>query len=287
MNRSIHYQRIHRFVRTVWTMLHDKLVLMPLICIIVLSTITITAKHSPYQSVTTRLYENSNNTNITQNNDHTITNHTSQLTPQSTIPITHAPVISTHQSQCADRYPIRHNYTNPHKYLIAILLHNSQQLVPDTLVELTRTIQLLGVSNVYLSLYESGSNDLTTNWLRLYENILISMNVGHRFVLNGNVSRHDYPYDRIGYLAILRNLALQPMFDPTVMKFDRIIFLNDIIFCSEDIIQLIQTHTIGDNSLTCGLDIEDSEFYDTWVCYVYLLQIALLFHQTNNTLYFR
>ncbi|PIA17328.1 hypothetical protein COEREDRAFT_92019 [Coemansia reversa NRRL 1564] len=69
-------------------------------------------------------------------------------------------------------------------------------------------------------------------------------------------------------MADLRNRALEPLYCD-VGKYSRIIFLNDVIFCLPDLLELVHQSLTYQAHLTCAEDFEIHngilEFYDTWV----------------------
>lgn len=115
-------------------------------------------------------------------------------------------------------------------------------------------IRILGPQNVYVSIYESGSWDTTKDLLRGLEKQLNDMGVENTIALDETthmdiVNRPEPPSNskaegwirtprgkrevrRIPYLASVRNKTLKPLEKLNKMgkKFDRIIFLNDVIF---------------------------------------------------------
>lgn len=112
-------------------------------------------------------------------------------------------------------------------------------------------IKILGRDNVYLSVTANGSFDNTLSILAELDKKLKEMGVQRRFVLGLETHadavkkepvgagwiktpRGRKELRRIPYLAKQRNEALEPLLDPTVAnsthKFDRILFLNDIVF---------------------------------------------------------
>ena len=71
---------------------------------------------------------------------------------------------------------------------------------------------------------------------------------------------------RIEYFANLRNKCLEFLYELPNIDFNNtiIIFLNDIVFSYEDIINLLSTNK-EDFDVACGLDMNDNTFYDRWV----------------------
>ncbi|KAI5300196.1 hypothetical protein KEM55_008890 [Ascosphaera atra] len=149
-------------------------------------------------------------------------------------------------------------------------------------------IRHLGPENVYLSIYESGSWDDTKAQLRLLEGQLEEIGVGKTIVLDETthldiINQPEPPADakaegwvqtprgkrevrRIPYLAQVRNKSLDPLARMTAegRKFDRIIFLNDVIFSTADVINLLNTRN-GSYASACALDFShERTFYDSF-----------------------
>lgn len=115
---------------------------------------------------------------------------------------------------------------------IAANLYNSEHLFPafsDSLLEL---VDHLGRDNVYVSIYESNSDDRTKQLLSLLEHDLQLRGVQNSIRMLDNNRRHDM--DRIERLAIIRNEALNPIQAGVHglhgRTFSKVIWLNDIFF---------------------------------------------------------
>lgn len=110
-------------------------------------------------------------------------------------------------------------------------------------------VQHLGPKNVYVSILESGSWDDSKGALRLLDGKLGSLEVERTILLDktthadeiaatpGNTGwidagRGKTELRRIPYLSRLRNRSLEPLADlaDKGIKFDRILFLNDVVF---------------------------------------------------------
>ncbi|TPX45146.1 hypothetical protein SeMB42_g01591 [Synchytrium endobioticum] len=125
--------------------------------------------------------------------------------------------------------------------------------------------------NVFISLYESDSDDGTARLAQTWTTALSLLGIPHKIVTNG-VKRNHVPH-RIEFLAEVRNRVLDPLQElwATGERFDRVVFLNDVIFCAEDIVELVYQSMMQNASIACGLDydiankIGEPGFYDTWV----------------------
>ena len=195
------------------------------------------------------------------------------------------------QSACSVRYP--HIPLQPladtvkqrsDHYFIAANLYNNEPIIEHWLLQLYRLIELIHnhkssiqESNIYVSLYESGSNDRTSNYLDTATDYLTQLGVPHTIVTNGKITKQSIMrkigrYHRIAYLADLRNAALQPLYHSSSGTFQRVIFMNDIMYCAEDVIWLMTDDYYGNHGsdMLCGMDFDLNEknnikFYDNWV----------------------
>ncbi|KAI5285087.1 hypothetical protein KEM54_000842, partial [Ascosphaera aggregata] len=149
-------------------------------------------------------------------------------------------------------------------------------------------IRILGPQNVYVSIYESGSWDNTKDLLRGLEKQLNELGVENTIVLDETthteiVNRPEPPsiskaegwvrtprgrreVRRIPYLASVRNESLKPLkqLNQIGRNFDRLIFLNDVIFTTADVINLLNTRN-GTYAAACAMDFaRENAFYDSF-----------------------
>lgn len=166
-------------------------------------------------------------------------------------------------------------------------------------VELTRAI---GRENVYVSIYESGSLDDSKGALRELDAQLEAEGISRRIILDNTthldemekrpavgekrkgwiqtpetgpttgIPGFDYTPSgkmelrRIPYLAKLRNIALEPLFElqQKGLKFDKVLFLNDVVFNNHDVQTLLHTNE-GEYAAACSLDFsKPATLYDTF-----------------------
>ncbi|EAU89357.1 hypothetical protein CC1G_11053 [Coprinopsis cinerea okayama7 len=190
--------------------------------------------------------------------------------------------------------PLHNSHSNLEKkpigrVFIAANLWKCEELLEDHWIPgLFSLILLLGKENVFVSITASPGPDRTLTILGTLEKQLEDMGVENRIVLGGQthkdvVNRKPEPGEagwvvtprgrtalrRIPYLAKVRNEVLEPLEDPKVVNgtrsFDKILFLNDIVFTGEDAWELLRTRN-GHYSAACGLDFtEYRRFYDTFV----------------------
>jgi Cryptococcal mannosyltransferase 1 len=155
---------------------------------------------------------------------------------------------------------------------IAALLRNSEDVLKggwsDAVINMTRTI---GPENVWVSIHESGSHDGTKRELQLLRLRLDELGARHDISLADvgadmhtmmpkdgpgwlNVKGKHIPR-RIPWLAELRNMNLEPLAKLTARNtiFDKILFLNDVIFTSDDALELLFTRD-GHYGAACGFD---------------------------------
>lgn len=142
-------------------------------------------------------------------------------------------------------------------------------------------VDYFGVENVYVSIYESGSWDDSKGALRVLENELEKKGVRRTVRLSETTHADELKQPatdgwiqtprgkkelrRIPYLSKLRNLALEPLSDLSDgTKFDKVLFLNDVVFTTEDVTTLLATRD-GDYSAACSLDFaKPPHYYDTF-----------------------
>jgi len=135
------------------------------------------------------------------------------------------------------------------------------QLTPLTIV--------VGLDKVFISIYESNSDDGTGLYLAEYRKSLDELGIPNQVVSMGKDEGESWPYgtspQRIEFLAKLRNKALVPIqsADPDARlgswrEFTKVIYLNDILFEWEDIVRLIATRVEGkedeDYDVACAMD---------------------------------
>ncbi len=154
-------------------------------------------------------------------------------------------------------------------------------------------VGVLGKENVYVSIYESGSLDNTKDILRVLDGVLAENNIPRTIILDPTTHADEVnagPLDdlgnprpgwiqtttvgvgkemrRIPYLARLRNKSLEPLFNlksqSPSQTFDKILFLNDVVFRPSDVLSLLATNQ-GSYSAACALDFHyPPAYYDTF-----------------------
>ncbi|KAF2631871.1 glycosyltransferase family 69 protein [Macroventuria anomochaeta] len=141
----------------------------------------------------------------------------------------------------------------------------------------------LGRENVFVTVYESGSWDDSKGALReldmalaahkIRRNITLSetTHLDEISVVNRGSGWIDTPRGRrelrrIPYLSRLRNWTLEPLQELARQgeRFDKVLFLNDVVFNTDDIFRLLNTND-GDFAAACSLDFsQPPQFYDTF-----------------------
>ncbi|KAE8322889.1 cryptococcal mannosyltransferase 1-domain-containing protein [Aspergillus sergii] len=149
----------------------------------------------------------------------------------------------------------------------------------NAVIQLAKT---WGPENIFVSIFESGSWDDSKGALRDLDLELDRLGVRRNLTLSeithqDEISRPpsdgwiDTPRGRkelrrIPYLARLRNLTLRPLEDlaRNGIVFDKVLFLNDVVFTVDDVISLLNTND-GVYAAACSLDFsKPPRYYDTF-----------------------
>ncbi|RMZ90526.1 hypothetical protein DV736_g2252, partial [Chaetothyriales sp. CBS 134916] len=150
--------------------------------------------------------------------------------------------------------------------------------------QIVQIAERFGPQNVFVSVYESGSWDDSKAVLRELDIKLNDLGVPHKIVLDPTThqdeisrppaeagwirtSRGKKELRRIPYLSGLRNLSLEPLLRlyDNGTRFDKVLFLNDVIFSIADVATLLSTND-GHYAAACSLDFSKKApaFYDTF-----------------------
>ncbi|KAK3111962.1 hypothetical protein LTR53_012256 [Teratosphaeriaceae sp. CCFEE 6253] len=157
----------------------------------------------------------------------------------------------------------------------------------------------IGREHVFVSVYESGSLDDSKGALRELDQQLYSLGIDHKVVLDETshldeverehaeegwvqmptarsyrqnwtddftLEKSSWQPRRIPYLARSRNEALQPLYEQESkgILYDRILWLNDVVFATSDVQALLATRD-GEYAAACALDFKKAPaFYDTF-----------------------
>ncbi|KAI9158267.1 hypothetical protein HJFPF1_06259 [Paramyrothecium foliicola] len=205
--------------------------------------------------------------------------------------------IEQHETYTAPRGPVR--------IFIASLHWNNEIILREFWNQrLLELVKALGPDNVFVSVVESGSYDLSKDALRELDDSLGALGAPRHFSMDdrthadeiafpptvpGNgwvkTARGDLGLRRIPYLAGLRNKSLQPLVDlaSAGTTFDYVLFLGDVYFTTSDVLDLLYTNN-GTYAAACSLDFTDPPlFYDTFA----LRDSEGFGHATQTWPYFR
>jgi hypothetical protein len=199
-----------------------------------------------------------------------------------------------------------HTYTEPSTlptlaknqkiFIVATFWTNAYVIYHRWAQALVDLVQVLGPDNVYVSIYESGSIDNTKEMLQWLDSMLVyHFPTIQKTITLDNTTHQDEmdatPFDeqgnprsgwilppqgtngkeirRIPYLSRLRNLSLQPLLDQHAKghTYDKILFLNDVVFKPSDVLSLLATNQ-GSFSAACAIDYHLNgylaHYYDTF-----------------------
>ncbi|KAF5021831.1 hypothetical protein F66182_6124 [Fusarium sp. NRRL 66182] len=184
----------------------------------------------------------------------------------------------------ADRTPVPKLSQPPERIYIASMHFNDEYILREfwspAVLEL---VKMLGPENVFVSVYESGSWDNTKFELNVLDQELDKLGVPHRVDLSDVMHKDeiesadkgggwiDTPGGtrekrRIPFLADLRNKTLRDLLElhKKGEHFDKVLFLNDVVFTTDDVLKLLSTNG-GEYAAACSLDFSNPpEYYDTF-----------------------
>jgi alpha-1,3-mannosyltransferase len=156
-------------------------------------------------------------------------------------------------------------------YLIAINLHQAAPVLPRLLGSLMPVIRLLGPQNVALSIVEGRSTDGT---FEVLSNLQLVLPEGVKYFFSTS-NINPTQEGRIGSLATLRNLAIEPLHTHSTLfsaENTTVIFMNDVAACPDDILELLHQKFHQEADMTCGMDWNERHegrsrltFYDVWI----------------------
>lgn len=177
-------------------------------------------------------------------------------------------------------------------FFIVSVHRNTGPILPDWGAAVLALVDYLGPANVYFSALESGSQDDTKDKLNAIKAQLDARRVPNTVTLGQTVweqlddmwarpapdaprqegwiwNQEDKVYDkrRITYLARERNRAMEPMREleeKQGVTFDKVLWINDIIFDVEDFVTLHNTRG-GSYAAACSMDYKHPPaYYDTF-----------------------
>ncbi|KAF2733144.1 hypothetical protein EJ04DRAFT_544332 [Polyplosphaeria fusca] len=172
----------------------------------------------------------------------------------------------------------------PERIYIASLHWNNERILRSHWNQaVTALATALGPQNVFITVYESGSWDNSKGALRELDSALEQHGIRRNITLSDvtHIDEMNAPnagpgwietprtrreLRRIPYLSRLRNITLEPLQDlvRNGEHFDKVLFLNDVVFTNNDVFQLLNTN-YGDYAAACSLDFsKPPSFYDTF-----------------------
>lgn len=168
---------------------------------------------------------------------------------------------------------------NSEKVFIAATIYDKEgRLVSgDWGIAVLDLVELLGYENVFLSIYENDSGSDAKATLRNFEN---KVKCKSRLIFEEHLSLEEIRkvtlpdgtkrIKRIEYLAEVRNRALRPLDESNSPRFDKLLYLNDVLFEPIDAVQLLFSTNVDETGRTayraaCAVDfINPFKFYDTF-----------------------
>jgi hypothetical protein len=177
--------------------------------------------------------------------------------------------------------PGRGNPLNEKIFIAAILYDRTGELASgqwgDALVQL---IDLLGEDNVFLSLYENNSGrkgqqalEALSQRIQSNKSIVVDVDEHTTFDTFPRVAlpNGEKRIKRIDYLAALRNRALRPLDEQSHIKYDKLLYLNDVYFNPVEALQLLfctnahPPRTTPAYRAACAVDFSNPfKFYDSY-----------------------
>lgn len=162
-----------------------------------------------------------------------------------------------------------------HPISIAIDLRNSAHILPiQSTAILTALSHLLPSHNIYVSIFENDSTDSTPSMLGHLAAALERLGIDGLWITSSRLHTGYTQGNRINMLAELRNAALKPLIpfagDGTI------VFINDVILCASDILELVLQTQVQSADVAVGIDWSDTDHverggpmytrvYDDWV----------------------
>ncbi|CAK7208899.1 hypothetical protein SBRCBS47491_000254 [Sporothrix bragantina] len=195
----------------------------------------------------------------------------------------------------ASLIPPKHEY--PSVFIVSVHRNTEEILRSAWNENLLRLVDHLGHDRVYVSAVESGSQDHTKEALMDLQTQLAARGVSHTIDLGTTVweqldelyawpepdtprsERPGWIWDgeeghfalrRIPYLARVRNQAMAPLLTEAARnggqgrRFDRVLWINDVAFDTEDVLTLLDTRG-GHYAAACAMDFKTyPHYYDTF-----------------------
>ena len=187
---------------------------------------------------------------------------------------THPPLRYTHFRTIAEASitPGRGNPASQKVFIVASLYDAGGSLANGAWSRnVLDLIDLLGSNNTFLSIYENDSGQAGKHALRKMEE---RVPCAHSLTSEDHLALKEMPQvtlpdgskkvKRISYLAEVRNRALKALEEFDIC-YDKILYLNDVIFNPIDALQLLFATNNGRYRAACAVDfINPFKFYDTF-----------------------
>ncbi|CRG91233.1 hypothetical protein PISL3812_08281 [Talaromyces islandicus] len=138
-------------------------------------------------------------------------------------------------------------------------------------------IELLGANNTFLSIYENDSGPEAAAALDEFEqrvpcnkSIVFEDHFDASDIATATLPDGSVRTKRLPYLAAIRNRALDPLNDNPHIRYDKLLYLNDVFFDPMDAVQLLFSTNVGPAGTAqyraaCAVDfINPFKLYDTF-----------------------
>ncbi|CAD6976888.1 unnamed protein product [Tilletia controversa] len=159
-------------------------------------------------------------------------------------------------------------------YFFVANLYNTEAILPAWSASILRVIERVGRENVFLSIYESNSDDGTKQALAEFDQRLAQLGIAHKILMDDQSKRvgkseGEPPGGRIEYLSMVRNTALKPLDEGLRgvvpgKNFDKVVWFNDVFMDPDEVVELLATNN-GTYDQACAFDYFPLGIYDTWV----------------------
>ncbi|KAJ5102740.1 hypothetical protein N7532_003269 [Penicillium argentinense] len=143
--------------------------------------------------------------------------------------------------------------------------------------QLLDLVDLIGPDNVFVSIYENDSGEEGESALRELEQritspkrVVFEEHLDFKSMHSVTIPGGEQRVKRIEYLAQVRNKALQPLEENPDTHYDKLLYLNDILFDPVDALQLLFSTNADDSGkaqyrAACAVDFDNPfKFYDTY-----------------------
>ena len=131
----------------------------------------------------------------------------------------------------------------------AAAVRNAEHIMPNLIVQVCRLALRLRREKLFVSIYESSSHDRTPQWLLVLKELLDLLRCPNSVVIFGAVRPKEGEYSTAFY-ARLRNAALQPLLRYQKNDFDKVVMVDDVFFCAQQVLRL---HGL-DVDMACAMD---------------------------------